>query len=720
MRCGGRRIARRLRMKQRMMGQARLPAPGNGSERKPHMAFERKPPLTIEMIMDWADSHFARTGEWPIASHREPVLDAPEEKWSNIDSNLRAGYRSLPAGLSVARLLEHYRERRNIANLPPYRLHHLLAWADAHLARTGDWPHENSGPIPDAPGESWTAVTVALSNGGRGLEGGSSLAQLLADHRGARNRMDLPPIQVESILAWADAYYERTGEWPTRGDEEIPEAPGDTWHAVDAALYNGRRGLSGGSSLARLLEERRGVRNPANAPPLQVSLILSWADAQRQRTGVWPGRDTGEVPEAPGEHWDAIDLALRVGNRGLSGGSSLARLLSEQRGIRNRKSLPALNKSTILTWADSHHERTNEWPNAASGAIPEAPGETWCAVVSALHSGCRGLQGGSSLGQLLAEHRGIRNLADLPPLDEGTILAWTDAHHCRTGDWPQVKSGPIIDAPGENWASIDAALSRGFRGLPGGSSLRRLLVRHRGARNSRDLPPLNEETILAWAISHYNGTGRWPIPRQGEIVRDAPDENWKAIDSAMRSGARGLPGGDSLARLLERRRGRRNLSSLPPHQVERILAWADAHYQRTGGWPLMTSGPIPDAPGENWLAVDACLLRGNRGLPGGSTLAQLLKKHRGVRNHMDLLPLDPNSILAWADAHYRRTGAWPTSKSGEILDAPGETWNAVQRALASGRRGLQGGSSLSLFLAQHRGNRGGPHATPRVEEPQIS
>jgi hypothetical protein len=38
----------------------------------------------------------------------------------------------------------------------------ILEWADAHVARTGHRPHPDSGPIPEAPGETWQAVQSAL------------------------------------------------------------------------------------------------------------------------------------------------------------------------------------------------------------------------------------------------------------------------------------------------------------------------------------------------------------------------------------------------------------------------------------------------------------------------------------------------------------------------------------------------------------------------------
>jgi hypothetical protein len=65
----------------------------------------------------------------------------------------------------------------------------------------------------------------------------------------------------------------------------------------------------------------------------------------------------------------------------------------------------------------------------------------------------------------------------------------------------------------------------------------------------------------------------------------------------------------------------------PPLTVEQILAWADAHYPRTGTWPQAGSGPVADAPGENWSAIDYALRRGYRGLPGDSSLSWLLAQN---------------------------------------------------------------------------------------------
>ena len=66
-----------------------------------------------------------------------------------------------------------------------------------------------------------------------------------------------------------------------------------------------------------------------------------------------------------------------------------------------------------------------------------------------------------------------------PELTVEQILAWADAHHRRTGQWPNLASGLVMEAPREKWASLDAALRQGHRGLAPGSSLARMLAEHR-------------------------------------------------------------------------------------------------------------------------------------------------------------------------------------------------------------------------------------------------
>jgi hypothetical protein len=215
----------------------------------------------------------------------------------------------------------------------------------------------------------------------------------------------LPHFTVRLLLQWADAFHARTGHWPTVGSGPIPEAPGETWAIVNKALTHGLRGLPGGSSLACLLQEHRPARHRLHPPHLTESQILAWAEAHHAQTGKWPTQYTGHVLGAAGETWNRLNLALRLGYRGLPGGSSLAALLQRARGVRNVKNLPDYTEEQILTWADAHHARTGQWPRATSGPIEGAEGETWKAVEMALVVGRRGLAGGSSLYKLLARCR---------------------------------------------------------------------------------------------------------------------------------------------------------------------------------------------------------------------------------------------------------------------------------------------------------------------------
>jgi hypothetical protein len=258
-----------------------------------------------------------------------------------------------------------------------------------------------------------------------------------------RERFRLPELTLKQILGWADAYHACSAKWPKKEAGRIPGSLGETWIRVHSALQKGYRGLPGGSSLARLLAECRGVRNHMALPRLTMAQLLGWADAHHRRTGSWPRRDSGRVAGALSETWSGIHSALKMGLRGLPGGSSLADLLARERGHRNRKNLPKLRHAQILRWADAHQCRTGRWPTHKSGGIADAPGETWLAVDSALAKGLRGLPGRDSLACLLERRRGVRHASHLPRLTVTLILHWADAHRKRKGEWPVVKSGPI-------------------------------------------------------------------------------------------------------------------------------------------------------------------------------------------------------------------------------------------------------------------------------------
>jgi hypothetical protein len=288
------------------------------------------------------------------------------------------------------------------------------------------------------------------------------------------DRVDVrQPISVEDVLAWADDHYARHDAWPTSHSGEIPGTE-QNWTSINACFQNGCRGLTCGGSLATFLEKHRGVRVGKGPPDLSEAQILAWADLHFAAHKKWPTEDSGAIPETR-EIWEHVSNALRRGRRGLRGGSSLAQLLAERRGARNRQALPRLNQKLILAWAEAHYEAVGQWPHAHAGPIIQSPGDTWPGVNKALRDGLRGLPGGSSLAILLARRRGVRNRLSPPPFTERRILAWAKAYKKATGRSPTKKDGPIANSPADTWIAADRALRIGQRGLPGGSSLIKLL-----------------------------------------------------------------------------------------------------------------------------------------------------------------------------------------------------------------------------------------------------
>ncbi len=171
-----------------------------------------------------------------------------------------------------------------------------------------------------------------------------------------------------------------------------------------------------------------------------------------------------------------------------------------------------------------------------------------------------------------------------PPLTPAHILAWADQHFAVCGRWPTVRSGAIPGQPGETWCGVDVALRHGRR-------------------------------------------GRWPTTACGRVC-GAEGETWLGIDRALRDQSRIACPYPGLRRLLEVERGARYQNKAWVLSPELILAWADGHFDRSGGWPVIRSGPIREAAGLSWWAVDGALRYGRHGLPGGSSLSRLIRQFR--------------------------------------------------------------------------------------------
>lgn len=671
-----------------------------------------RPRLTVDQILSWADAHYRRHAHWPhLKSGRVDGAGGREStSWRAIHAALVNGHRGLPGGSSLPKLLNERRGRLRGTDKPRLAIRQILAWADDHFKRHGRWPRSSSGAVRRPAGrtsEAWSAVDHALKAGTRGLRGGSSLAKLLKKKRGKSWANSGARLTVDQILAWADAHFKRYNRWPHAQFGPVDRTFGannETWRRIDDALQRGGRRLPGGSSLARLLTEERGRLWGSNKPRCTLQQVLAWVKKHRKRTGTWPNKQSGPLIGAPGKTWSAIDAALK--NYGDERGRriTLANLLSETYGKRNLANLPPLTIKQILAWADEHRKRTGAWPQKKkSGPVYDTPGESWPAIDSYLRRGTRGLPAIGGLAALLDKYRNIRNKANAPPVTIEQILAWADAHHRRTGEWPTAQSGAVRGVPNENWMSINGSLQFGRRGLRTRISLAQCLVKYRGKRDLRNPPRLFAKQILAWADAFYKRRGDWPSRHTGRLEEDR-QETWSAINAALANGTRGLRGHSSLVKLLSKHHGTLYRRKGLPLKRSQILDWAAAHHELTGKLPTKKSGPVRDIPGETWAAIDASLRVGSRTLPGRSSLAELLNRHytpayQGVGQR-----LTTEKILKWADDFRRRLGRWPTKKSAFVDPSRGEKWSTIDLALREGHRGLTAGSSVHKLLRENRSN----------------
>lgn len=358
----------------------------------------------------------------------------------------------------------------------------------------------------------------------------------------------------------------------------------------------------------------------------------------------------------------------------------------------------------ILAWADDYYRRHGTWPTARSGRI--VGDETWQKVDAALHSGCRGLPGGSTLATELNQRRGIRVRYHLTRFSEAEIFRWAQAHRQRTGRWPAAGHGLIPESPGDTWGGVSAALQYGQRGLKSGSSLSKFLEKRGIARYGRKRPVLTRQQIVSWAKAFHARHGHWPLASSGPIP-ESPEDTWYGIDIVLTHGGRGLTERLSLAKLLAAEGLKCPWGGLPLTR-EMILKWADAYYRKHHEWPGIQSGAIPESPGDTWKIIDLALRKESRTLRRKISLFTLLKKYRGAYRGLNRRPmqgseakrLGMDKVKLMANAHRKRTGAWPHLASGEIPGENGLTWRTVDMALRIGYRGLPGGTSLARMFGR--------------------
>ena len=281
-------------------------------------------------------------------------------------------------------------------------------------------------------------------------------------------------------------------------------------------------------------------------------------------------------------------------------------------------------------------------------------------------------------GQAIELANRMRNALSAPLTDE-TIRQWVDEFIATSGGkLPTAKSGVVPDSGGQTWSGIDTALNIGGRGLPGDSTLADWLVRNGYKeiyRVRNNLPPLDDAQIREWVDAFIAANdGKLPTVKSG-VVPDSGGQTWRGIDAALINGGRGLPGDSSLTDWLVRngyKQPYRVTNNLPPLDDAQIREWVETYRLNNGGkLPTKDSGVIPNSGGQTWSGLNTALMKGLRGLPGGSSLANWLVRNgykQPYRNTSNLPSLDDAQIREWVET-YRLNQRRHTNRLNSLLVA---------------------------------------------------
>jgi hypothetical protein len=465
--------------------------------------------------------------------------------------------------------------------------------------------------------------------------------------------------------------------------------------------------------IGRLTRKRRTM-----GPNLSEDEILAAATAFIKVIGRAPHSKDGDASKyfKRPESWVKVDEALRRGLRGLKGGRTLLMFLVEH-GLRARpqkfggENRGRVNRHTVITGMKAFMFDHGTIPKTNMDEPMHYLGfeTTWRTLNLAMAQGrIEGVPEGYGLKKLAAEE-GLLHPPKMPT--ETEITAALQAHLNRAGCLPHLGDSTFPDLPRgylDTWSKVFSRWGR--KRLGRGETSGEFLVRH-GFQTPKEprpvvhLPPPTEITESAMlghllkvkkAVDRYTQISGW---RPGVVFTlDGVDMTCQRIDTLLRNGGNGLPGGDSLEAFALRHHLNRT--------EESIALAMDRSRVRTGLWPSSLSEDASKDFGwpESWSLVD-CWLR-NR----GSSVRKFRESRFGIgqlsKNSAAISesPLDDAKILAAADAYADDHGGLPTDKSGDASKYFGFqiTWAQVQSAIRLGYRGLPGGDTFSRFLARHR------------------
>jgi hypothetical protein len=210
---------------------------------------------------------------------------------------------------------------------------------------------------------------------------------------------------------------------PTKDTKNCTGLPdGETWTNINECLRNGFRGLAGGSSLVDLKQRYFGIKTPLTEKIIAEAIGIFHKKHQR-----YPGSRDSDTSGLPaGDSWAGIISCLHYGNRGLSPGNSIGKIIAKYFGAKG-----CLSEKRIVDMMLAWNKKYKIYPNQNTKGKPDKFEGSWASIDNALAKGLRGLRGGSSLAKLRKKY-GLANPTDMRFSTLAECKKWVRANNIKT------------------------------------------------------------------------------------------------------------------------------------------------------------------------------------------------------------------------------------------------------------------------------------------------
>lgn len=422
-------------------------------------------------------------------------------------------------------------------------------------------------------------------------------------------KKDIDLNEVENKIKW---YYEKHKRKPNENSKDFILADGTSARRLASAFRRGFRGLDGGINFPTFVNQ---VLDLEEKRDINLEEVIVEIKKYYKETGKKPTTRTKEFFLPDGTSATALDLALRIGYRGLKGGSSLLDLVSESLGLRGRGQDIDLNEAKIEVL--NYFKKYGKRPTKRCKNFLLSDG-TSLENLDRFLKKKKNKENGSSLSEF------INNILGVPQkenFDLGEIRTEIKKYYNKKSKKPTEHSEDFFLPDGTTARNLANSFRKGLRGLDGNISFPEFANQVLGLKEKKDL---DVSMIIKELKKYHKKNKKYPNKRDASFFL-ADGTSATSLDQALRMGFRGLDGGSSLAKLIEEISGKPSHTNKMKLTESIIKKEIISFYMKNKQYPTQCSKESKPF-GSTWVSIDLALRSGFRGLEGGSSLSKLVKE----------------------------------------------------------------------------------------------